>query len=274
MLRATGQVVAAEALHRQHPAGGHHLHRSAQGRVSRRGAEAHRRPAVGTRIRLGVEAAVGGVVVLGLAARAHPKAGHGGERAVVRHAAHDREARAAVRAVHERVAVAAVRGVEELAQAVLAGGGVGRHAGVGLAPAPALADHEPALARGLERRGEHALHPGQRRRLGGQPLLEAPQRRRLALHLDQHSALVVQHEAGQPQLAGEPVHVGPEPHALHHPLHAGAHAPRGAHAPVRSSSSRSTCQALACASWMRGMCSERVTTTWSASLSAATRPPS
>ena len=69
---------------------------------------------------LGVEAAVGRVLVLGAAGGAHGKAGHRGQRPVVGDAAHDREARPAVGAVDERVAVAAVGGVEQLAQAVRA----------------------------------------------------------------------------------------------------------------------------------------------------------
>ena len=91
-------------------------------------------PHVGAGVRLGVEAAVGRVLVLRLAARAHREAGHRRARPVVGDAAHDREARAAVGAVDERVAVAAVGGVEQLAQAVVAGGGVGRDSAAGSPP--------------------------------------------------------------------------------------------------------------------------------------------
>ena len=41
-----------------------------------------------------------------------------------------------------------------------------------------------------------------------------------------------------------------------------------------SSSSRSACQAVACASWMRGMCCDGDAMTWSARRSAAIGPPS
>ena len=92
------------------------------------------------------------------------------------------------------------------------------------------------------------------------------------LDLDDHAARVVQHVPGHPQLVRQPVHVGPEAHALDGALD---RAPgRGSRPLPHPTSSRSTWYALACASWMRGMCSERVTTTWSASPSAATRPPS
>ncbi len=76
------------------------------------------------------------------------------------------------------------------------------------------------------------------------------------------------------------MHVGAEADALHRALDAAVdargrtHRARGREVMLASSSSNSTCHALACASWMRGMCSERVTTTWSASASAAIRPPS
>ena len=120
-----------------------------------------------------------------------------------------------------------------------------------------------------------ALDRGEGRGVGGQALQEAVDRRAVGLDLDDHPAGVVEHEAGEAEVAGQAVHVGPEADPLHRPLHAHADPPQaGAHGVGRSTSSLTTCQALAWASWMRGMCSERVTTTMSASPSAATRPPS
>jgi len=87
------------------------------------------RAALPAGVGLGVEAAVGGVVVFSLAGGAHGERGHGGLGAVVGDAAGDGEARAAVGAVEERVAVAAVGEVEEFAEAVGASGGVGGNAG-------------------------------------------------------------------------------------------------------------------------------------------------
>ena len=77
--------------------------------------QAHAGAALRACVRLRVEAAVGGVLVLRPARRAHREAGHRRPWPVVGHAAHDREARPAVRAVDERVAVAAVSRVEQLA---------------------------------------------------------------------------------------------------------------------------------------------------------------
>ena len=78
---------------------------------------------------LGVEAAVGRVDVFGRAGAAHGKVGHACCGPVVGQAADNREARAAVGAVDEGVAVAAVGRVEELADAIVAGGQVGRYEG-------------------------------------------------------------------------------------------------------------------------------------------------
>ena len=273
-VRPAGQVVAAEALDGHDRSGAQRFHRGRERLAAQPIPEAQTRPALGAGVRLGVKAPVGRILVLGAAALAHRERGHRGERPVVWNVPHDREARAAVGAVDERVAVAAVGGVEELQQALVAGRAVGGHARVRLAGATALPDLEPVRAGRLHGQGEHSLHLRQRRRLRREAPDEGVERRPLPLHLDQHPALVVQDEPGQPELTRQAVDVGPEAHALHHPLHAGAHATARAHLPARSISSLSTCHALACASWIRGMCSERVTTTWSASRSEATRPPS
>ncbi len=77
--------------------------------------------------RLGVEAAVGRILILAPAGLAHLERGHARVGAVVGDGADDREARSAVGAVDERVAEAPVLRIEKLAQAVVAGGDVGRH---------------------------------------------------------------------------------------------------------------------------------------------------
>jgi hypothetical protein len=73
-----------------------------------------------------MEAAVQGIVVFGLALRAHPKVTHGGVRPVIRHAFDYGKAWATVGAVDERIAVAAVLGVQQLGKTSWAGSNIGR----------------------------------------------------------------------------------------------------------------------------------------------------
>jgi len=85
------------------------------------------RPAHGTCIRLSMETPVEGVLILGLAIRAHNEAAHGGVGPVVGQRLDDGETWTAVGAVGERIAIAAVARVEDFGQAVGAGGDVGQH---------------------------------------------------------------------------------------------------------------------------------------------------
>lgn len=95
------------------------------------GDEPEGRPATRAGDRLGVEAAVEGVLVFPAARRAEGEAGHRGVGAVVRQALEDGEARAAIGAVEEGVAVAAIGRVGKLAEAGVASGDVGRDGGDG-----------------------------------------------------------------------------------------------------------------------------------------------
>ena len=124
-----GEVVAADPLDREDRAAGQHR-RGGGDRVAVRGrvdpppaglTQLGARPAVRAGVRLGVEAAVAGVLVLGAAGGAHLEPGHRRRRAVVGDGADDREAGTAGGAVDERVAVATVAGVEQLGEAGLAG---------------------------------------------------------------------------------------------------------------------------------------------------------
>src|SRR6185436_5234144 len=168
---------------------------------------------------------------------------------------------------------AAIARVAQLGQAVVAGRLVVGDERVGVAACDALDDAEVALARRGEPIAADALDDRQRRRLAGQPREEALDGVRPAVDLQHHPALVVEHESAKLLLAREPVDERAEAHALDDALHSRAHA-RGAHGDSSSMSSRNRCEAVACASWMRGMCCERLTIKWSARPSAATRPPS
>ncbi len=59
-----------------------------------------------------------------------------------------------------------------------------------------------------------ALHHGERRRLAGQAGQELVDGAFLALDLEQHARGVVEHEAGEAALVGQPVDVGPKPDPL------------------------------------------------------------
>ena len=117
--RVAGEVVAAEALDGQDPP----LEQQSGGLLDR-----HRQPwpALVAGDRLGVEAAVSGILVFAATGGTEREAGHRRAASVVGDGRHDREAGAAIRAVDERVAVASIGRVEELLQAVVARGGVRR----------------------------------------------------------------------------------------------------------------------------------------------------
>ena len=110
--------------------------------------------------RLGMEAPVGGVLVLGAAGRAHGERRHGGGRPIVGQAPDDGQARAAVGAIGERVAVAAGEGIEHLGRTGRAQGSVGGDLGVRRA--------------GLRWRGCETPRPGPRRRPGSRCARCAP----------------------------------------------------------------------------------------------------
>ncbi len=147
--RVAGQVVAAEALDRDHGPVEQARHRGRQrvialcdGRRRAGGPPGEPRAAGGACHGLGVEPAVGRVAVLGIAGVAQRERAHRRLGPVVGELVDDRGARPAVGAVGERVAVAPVRRVEQLAQAVVAGGDVGREQAVGRRGGHALVDRE------------------------------------------------------------------------------------------------------------------------------------
>ena len=183
-------------------------------RRRRRGATL--RPAVGAGVRLGVEAAVARVLVLGPAALAHLEAGHRRQRPVVGDAADDREARAAVGAVGERVAVAAVGGVEELGQAVGAGGEVRARPGPRGSPRRSTrAIRNSPSPRGAADSRRHGLDRRQRRRLGAAAARAArrPRRRRPRPRAPPR-ARRCSTQPPSAELGGEPEDEGPEADAL------------------------------------------------------------
>ena len=222
--RVARQVIAAEALDRDDLA----LEDQAAGRVDvvdqrdRRGArgvpavahQARAGPARVARDRLGVEPAVGRILVLRGARRAQREAGQGRRGAIVGHAGHDRQARAAVGAGRERIAIAPPERIEHLGRARRADRRVGGDLGA----------RRPSLAReDLELGGElaevlprlDALDARERRRLLAEPRDEQREHLRLAARADQQALAVVLHLADHAELARELPHRRAEPDALH-----------------------------------------------------------
>ncbi len=228
--RITGEVVAAETLDRHDAAGQDVGGGGQQGGVagrdrSRGGRRAIGEPGAAGRAGhgLGVEPAIRGARVLGSARRAERERPHRRGRPVVRQVIDDRRPRAAVRAVRERVPVAPVGGVEQLAQAVVAGGDVGREEALGRRGRDALLDLEARRqGRGLrlaQRANRHALHVRPRRRIGPEAAGQRVEGGGRASGLDLHAPGDVAHPAVQAELGGEAPDERTEAHALDDAVH-------------------------------------------------------
>ena len=138
-------------------------------------------------------------------------------RAVVRKAADDGESRTAIRTIDERIEVAPVRGIEEFAQAIVAGGDIRENQGADRLEFFAGQDGEPGSAVAGDLGDLHIRDKCERgsvRREGAQEFGDACIR---PLNFDDDSGRIVGDVAAQMMLAGEAVHVGPEPDALHDP---------------------------------------------------------
>src|SRR5215208_2661747 len=167
------------------------------------------RPADGTGVWLGVEAAVRGIFVLAAAIGAHLEARHRCCGPVVRDRAGDGEARTAIRAVGERVTVAPVRGVQKLSQAIFARSDVRRDERLTTQPIPALLDAELAVPERRERLPEDGLDHGPGRRVFF----------RRALDFDADALSIVADRPREPVPACQGVDEGPEADPLHDATH-------------------------------------------------------
>ena len=220
--RVAGEVVASEALDGDDCPSPQHPGRPQDGVVRFRVqlvAEAVEQPypraADRAGVRLGVEAAVRGVVVLPPALGAHREAGHRGGGAVVGDLPRYGEAWAAVGAVGERVTVAAVLGIKDLSEAILAGGDVRGDEGPAPHALPALLDPEVPPAQRRELTPGHRLHHGHWRGVFFDPAHEEVQAFDVALDLDVYAFGVVADQPGEAVPARQGVDEGPEAHALH-----------------------------------------------------------
>src|SRR5918912_4481104 len=181
--------------------------------------EPHLRAADRAGVGLGVEAAVGWVIVLSPALGAHLEVCHRGHGPVVGHRAGYGEPRAAVGAVGERIPVTPVCRIKELREAVLAGGDIRRDQGAAPAPFPALLHPEVSLLTHRERSPGHGLDHGQRWSFFLYLPQEAVQLLRRALGLDVDPFGVVAHQPGKPTPPRQSVDEGPKAHALHDAPH-------------------------------------------------------
>ena len=189
--------------------------------------EAQRGAAGRAGVGLGMEAAIARVVVLAPAGLAHRECRHGRLGAVVGHALEDAQPRPAVGAAGERVGKAPVEGIADLCQAAPAGRKIGADPERDPVIAPARQDTEGAAAPGRElvgRRARDALDHGRGRGLGAQAVEQALERGGAADRLDHDAGAIVPDRTLQPEAVRQPIHEGPEAHALHDPGDAQAHA--------------------------------------------------
>ncbi len=161
----------------------------------------------------------------------------------------------------------AIGGVAQLGEAVLTGRAVGTDERERLTGGVGIDDREATARLEIELADVDRIDVREWRRERGQigdQLIDGDAR---ALRLDEDAARVVAHEAVEGELARTAQHEWPEADTLHDAGHANRRAPvrvrpaaqaHRAHAPTIPTSAWST---VACASWMRGMCSLRVTIT-------------
>ncbi|MBT9141339.1 MAG: hypothetical protein DDT30_01931 [Dehalococcoidia bacterium] len=174
-------------------------------------------PASRAGIRLGMKAAVEGVIILPLALGAHPEVAHGRLGTVIRDVCDDGKAGAAVSAVGEGVAIAPIPRRKDLVDAIRAGGNVGRDQLILPGLCEAILNHKFGVAlRGMNG-GRDPFDAGHGGGFGLQISQEAfylP-----SLDLDLHFAGGVAHPSGKVMFTGQPKDEWPKAHPLHHPPH-------------------------------------------------------
>src|SRR5919107_1077541 len=236
--RVAGQMVTAETLYGDDSPATQHLRGACNGviravvkLVPEPVEQPYLRSADGAGVGLGVEATVGGILVLAAAVGAHSKARHRSRGPVVRNCAGDGEARAAVRAIGERVTVTPVRGVQKLGQAIVAGCNVRRDEGLTAESLPALLDTELYVPERRERLPEDGLDLGQGRGVLLEHARKVFELLRRALDLDADALSVVANHPREPVTARQGVDERPEANPLHDASHGdpAAHAGRRFH---------------------------------------------
>jgi hypothetical protein len=165
-------------------------------------------------IGLGVKPAVGRVLILPAADRAHRKGSHGCLGTVIRDVSDDSESRAAERAVDERIAVSEVAGREELRQAFITRSHIRRDQGKSLSCPSALPDFKTGISLWFKRTGFQAFDSSERRRKLGQPPDENFESSILTLSIDEDPLFIVEHPPPDGMQKSQIVNKGPIPDAL------------------------------------------------------------
>jgi hypothetical protein len=181
--------------------------------------------------RLGVEAAIGRVVILGLAGGAQGEFGHRGSRPIVGQLPDDRPAWSAIRAIRERVAIARLPRVGDLFTAGRASGQVSRDRRPRRRIARHSANFKAGAGRGLSRERPQFLDldrvdPRLSRGPAAQHFQEVGNCRRGASDFQTHSVGLVLDPADQAALAGGSIDKRAETDTLNDTANGNRHATR------------------------------------------------
>ena len=188
------------------------------------------RPAIKAGIGLRVKATVERIGILRGTLGAHGKTVHRGCRSVIRQRSDDGKAWAAVSAVDKGVVIASVGGIEQLAQAIVAGGNIGRdERGVrGLI----LRRHnaKALLVGGIPTVGCQVhnldmLYAGCRRCMLRKRGNKSIERTGQSMRFDMHAVARVEHPSANAMRHGLAIHKRPHANALHNARHMNMHMP-------------------------------------------------
>lgn len=188
------------------------------------------RPAIKAGIGLRVKATVERIGILRGTLRAHGKTVHRGSRSVIRQRSDDGKAWAAVSAVDKGVVIASVGGIEQLAQAIVAGGDIGRDERRVHGLIPRRYDTKDLLIVGIPSVGlqvcdSDMLNTGRGRcvlRQRGDKAVECLDR---SMRFDMHAVARVEHPSANAMRHGLAIHKRPHANALHNARYMNMHMP-------------------------------------------------
>ena len=188
------------------------------------------RPAVKAGIGLRVKTPVEWVGILRGALGAHGKTIHRRGRSVIRQRSDDGKAWAAVSAVDKGVVIASVGGIEQLAQAIVAGGDIGRDERRVRGLVLRCYDAKTLFTGGIPTVGcqVHSLdmlYAGCRRRMLRKRGNKSIERIGRSVRLDVHAVARIEHPAANAMRHGLAIHKRSHANALHNARHVNMHMP-------------------------------------------------